>query len=345
MIWLTWRQMRTQVAVVYALVAAVAIALALTGSRLADLAKVDPNLFDRLTSTDRLLFYAGIAVVALAPAIIGIFWGAPLVARELEGGTHQLVWNQSVTRTRWLATKLGIATLTTAAGVGALTLAVSWWSDPLDGATSSTRGSLPSRLAPISFAMRAIAPIGYAVFALVLGVTLGIVFRRSLPAMAFTLAIYTLTQIAVPLWVRPHLVPPVRNTVVLSTSTMASLSIDGGGRLASVSAHTDNRDDWILSNDTVDANGQVSALPAWFDDCLPPPPGASVGQQPSKTPVDTTSLEACFSKLADQGYRQRLTYQPSDHFWPLQWVETGLYAAVSVLLAWLCFWWTRHRLS
>ena len=47
-------------------------------------------------------------MVALAPAVIGAFWGAPLVARELEAGTHRLVWNQSVTRTRWLATKLGV---------------------------------------------------------------------------------------------------------------------------------------------------------------------------------------------------------------------------------------------
>ena len=35
--------------------------------------------------------------------MIGAFWGAPMVARELETGTHRLVWNQSVTRTRWLA--------------------------------------------------------------------------------------------------------------------------------------------------------------------------------------------------------------------------------------------------
>ena len=35
-----------------------------------------------------------------------MFWGAPLVARELEAGTHRLIWNQSVTRTRWLVTKV-----------------------------------------------------------------------------------------------------------------------------------------------------------------------------------------------------------------------------------------------
>ena len=53
-------------------------------------------------------------MLAVVPAVIGVFWGAPLVARELETGTHRLAWNQSVTRTRWLAAKLGVAVLATA---------------------------------------------------------------------------------------------------------------------------------------------------------------------------------------------------------------------------------------
>ena len=118
-------------------------------------------------------------MLGAAPAVIGAFWGAPLVARELEAGTHRLVWNQSVTRTRWLATKLGTVTLAAAAAVGVLTVAVSWWADPLDGAISSTRGSLPSRITPVTFAMRGIVPVSYAVFAVVLGVTVGVVLRRS----------------------------------------------------------------------------------------------------------------------------------------------------------------------
>ena len=36
-----------------------------------------------------------------------MFWGAPLLAREFETGTFRLAWTQSVTRTRWLAVKLG----------------------------------------------------------------------------------------------------------------------------------------------------------------------------------------------------------------------------------------------
>ena len=35
-------------------------------------------------------------------------WGAPLLAREFEDGTHSLVWTQGVTRRRWLIRQLAL---------------------------------------------------------------------------------------------------------------------------------------------------------------------------------------------------------------------------------------------
>jgi hypothetical protein len=95
----------------------------------------------------------------------------------------------------------------------------------------------------------------------------------------------------------------------------------------------------------VDSHGRASELPSWFADCLPPPPGG--GQAGATTQVHSApgSLDDCLSRLTDEGYRQRLVYQPLDHFWRLQWAETGLYLAVSALLAGLSFWWIRFRLS
>jgi hypothetical protein len=343
MIWLTWRQFRVQAAAVYTAVAAVAVLLAITGPRLVDLAKLDGSIFDRLTATDQNLFFAGVIVLAVAPAIIGAFWGAPMVARELESGTHRLVWNQSVTRTRWLATKLGVTTLAAAVAVGALTLGISWWAEPIDGARSSTHGSLPGHMTPVTFAMRGIVPVGYAVFAVVLGVALGIVIRRSLPAMAVTLAVFAFVQIAIPLWVRPHLVPPIQQDIVLSMESMDGIGSSGPGTPLMLSANTGTPGDWILSNETVDATGKVAAVPAWFSDCLPPPPGAG---QPDRAQVgQPANLATCFTRLTDEGYRQRVVYQPEGHFWRLQWTETALYLAVSGLLTGFCFWWTRKRLS
>ncbi len=340
MTWLSWRQLRAQAASTYAAVVAAAVVLAITGPRLLDLARADGNVFDRLSGTDRGLFYGGIVIVALVPALIGAFWGAPLVARELEAGTHRLVWNQSVTRTRWLAAKLGTTTLAAAAAVGGLTLAASWWARPIDGATSSTRGGLPSRLTPVAFAMRGVAPIGYTVFALMLGVTLGVLLRRSLPAMALTLAVFAAVQVAVPLWVRPHLVSPVSQSVTFSRDRLDSIMADANGRPLRVSVTTGGAGDWVLSNQTVDAGGHAAALPSWMADCLPPPPTSAAVVRPAAPDVQT-----CLARLTSEGYRQRIAFQPADRFWALQWRETAMFLVLSGLLAWLCFWWTRHRLS
>jgi len=338
MIWLTWRQFRAQAATVYAAVAVFAVVLAITGPRLLDLDRAGANVFDQLTRIDRNLYYAGLVVMAVTPAVIGAFWGAPMVARELETGTHRLAWNQSITRTRWLATKLAITTLATITAVGVLALAVSWWAGPLDGASSTTRGGLPSRLTPVAFAMRGIAPVGYAVFALALGVTVGILLRRTVPAMALTLAAFTLAQIAMPLWVRPHLLPPTQQTVTITETNFAGIGISGPDTVTRLTVTTGNRDDWVLSNQTVDASGQViTALPSWMADCVPPPGPAGTGR--------ASALQPCLARLTDLGYRQRLVYQPADRFWPLQWAETTLFLALSALLTWFCFWWTRHRLT
>jgi hypothetical protein len=348
MIWLTWRQFRIQATTVYVAVAAFAVVLLLTGGRLMDLQRAGVNVFDQLTRTDRGLYNGGLILVAVAPALIGAFWGAPMVARELEAGTHRLVWNQSVTRTRWLATKLGLTALAAAAAMGVLMLAVDRWARPLDGATSETRGALASRLTPVSFAMRGIVPIGYAVFALVLGVAFGLVVRRTVPAMALTLAVFTFVQIAVPLWVRPHLAPPVRETVAISIATLDGIGISGNGAQATrLTVHTGARGDWVLSNQTVDAAGRPVALPSSFTDCLPQPgpapepgPGAT-----EKAPASGKApLAACLTQLSDAGYQQQVTYQPVSRFWQLQWTETALFLAVSGLLTGFCFWWLRRRL-
>jgi hypothetical protein len=342
MIWLTWRQCRTQLAVVYALVAAACVWLAVTGPALARLARSNDDVYDLLTHTDRMLFYGGIAVVAVAPALLGVFWGAPLVARELEHGTHRLVWNQSVTRDRWLAAKLGISALATAVAVGILTTAVSWWAQPIDGAQGAQHGSLASRLTPVSFAMRGITPVGYAVFALLLGTLVGIVLHRSVPAMAVTLGLYVVVQVAVPLWVRPHLVTPVTASVAISRSTLDGISLDSTGT-TTLTTHA-APGDWILSNQTVDSRGRPAALPAWFDACLPTAPVPERTDGSTRASSGRDPLVACLARLTDEGYRQRLVYQPQSHFSPLQWAETGLYLAAGAVLAALSFWRTR-RLS
>jgi hypothetical protein len=105
---------------------------------------------------------------------MGAFWGAPIVAGELEAKTHLLAWTQGVTRRHWLSVKLLLGGTVAAILAAGQSLASTWWAAPIDAAGS--------RIAPATFAQRGVAPIGYALFAIALGALAGAVLRRTLPA-------------------------------------------------------------------------------------------------------------------------------------------------------------------
>src|SRR5207248_4248872 len=69
--------------------------------------------FSRLFENRYGSLLSDIAWLNFLPMLVGVFWGAPLIARELETGTFLLAWTQSVTRRRWLSTKLAIFVLAT----------------------------------------------------------------------------------------------------------------------------------------------------------------------------------------------------------------------------------------
>ena len=286
------------------LVAAAASSLAVTGPRAGRLLDRHGRLRPAHHATTAGSSTAGIVVLALAPALIGVFWGAPLVARELEAGTHRLVWNQSVTRTRWLAVKLGPRPRSRPRPrSGVLTLAVTWWAAPAGRRDERPRtGSLPARLTPVSFAhARHRAGRRTRVFALVLGVAVGLVLRRSLPAMAVTLAVFAFVQIAVPLWVRPHLIPPVTaDRGDLDRHDLDGIGLHGGADRRSTvpsTAKSGNRGDWVLSDRTVDAAGRAVAAAVLVRECLPPPPPAGPAGQAA------TEVKAAPGRLLHPAHR------------------------------------------
>jgi hypothetical protein len=236
MIWLTWRQFRIQVWVALGALALAAIVLGATDPHLAHVYRTgglatctadncvsaQAAFFSavKADSTYPALYFAGIGILYLTPILIGMFWGAPLIARELEAGTLRLAWTQSVTRTRWLSVKLGLAGLAAILTAGLLSLAVTWWASPIDQADAlpgqAPYGGLPNRFLPLIFGARDIAPLGYAAFAFAVGVTAGVLVRRTLPAMAVTLAVLAAVQIAVPVAVRAHYHAPAHTTTAIS---------------------------------------------------------------------------------------------------------------------------------
>ena len=72
-----------------------------------------------------------IGLTYAVPGLIGVFWGAPLITREIETGTFRLAWTQSVMRSRWLAVKVGLIGLVALVAAGLLSLMASWWMNPI----------------------------------------------------------------------------------------------------------------------------------------------------------------------------------------------------------------------
>jgi ABC-2 family transporter len=325
MTWLTWRQFRIQAVSVFGALAAIGVLLAITG----------PELVGRTNFSDMDFMFGGTAIaVYLLPLVIGVFWGVPMITREVETGTHNLVWNQTITRKRWLATKLGFGGLAAMVAAGLLSLAVSWWASPIDAMASQDRGSsVLTRMSPVVFSARGIAPIGYAAFAFILGAAVGIVFRRTVAAMAVTLVLFVAVMVTVPLLVRPYMLPAVNETVTITGSNITQIS---GNETAIESVKvTEPAAAWVLTNETVDSAGNaVSPLPDIVQNCLPRP-----GQGPVP---ERQNVADCMAKLSPAGYRQHLSFQPGDHFWPLQWIETAMFLALSALLTWFCFRRLRH---
>jgi hypothetical protein len=287
------------------------------------------------TGTYWLLYLLGIVTIMVAPIVIGIFWGAPLIASEFEAGTHYLAWNQSISRTRWLAVKLVLTGLAAMAVTEAVSLMETWWATPISRAVA--RGACCSPIAmnqfsPLVFATHGITALGYAALAFALGVTAGMLVRRAVPAMAITLAIFAVLQVTVPLWVRPNLFPPEHT--INGFSSFSSLDVPiYNGTFTVIPEGWDQTEAWVLSTGAVDTAGRpVAAVPA---DCL----------QATQDASGKTGHPALLECLASHGVRIAVTYQPASRYWAFQWTETAIYVALALALAGYCFWRIRRRLS
>jgi hypothetical protein len=341
MTWLTWRQFRAQsittaafivVFGVILLISAFDVAHTYSATGVGSCHGAGPcglaatAFIDQLKrGPSELVFYAGIFIVYLAPALMGMFWGAPLVARELETGTFRLAWNQSVSRSEWVLAKLGLIGLAAMATAGLLSLITGWWASPIFKAASLAGSNSLSidRLAPPLFGAQGIAPIGYAAFAFALGVTAGVLIKRTVPAMAVTLVGFGLVQVAWPNWVRPLLVSPVHQYFPITAANLNELVIENNTQFI-LRRDIAKPGAWVISNQTVNSAGHP------FDG--PPTHACIVGNN-----------NACNASVNALHLRSLISYVPASKFWAIQGLETGIFLVLAVALAAFCAWWIRNR--
>jgi hypothetical protein len=330
MIWLTWRQHRVQALAALIGLGAVGAFFLTTGpsmhhlfksSGLAQCLSVVGNDCSDLSSSfndryNNLQFL--VPLFLAAPLLIGVFWGAPLVAREVEQGTHRMVWTQGVTRGRWFATKVAVIGAATAAGAALLAVLVTWWSSPLVQSSDQ-------RFQPGVFDLRGIVPIGYFLFAVALGIAAGAIIHRTLPAMAVTLGGFVAVRVLIE-FVRPHYM--AARTIVHDLFTSGPRAGLG---------------DWVIKSAIVDPTGRLALNGRGFVitpdvvNRLCPGVAANPGAFPSKDPV-----VACLTKL---GVRVVDTYQPGSRYWAFQGIELAIFLVISAALTGFAMWWVQRRVS
>jgi hypothetical protein len=320
-IWVSWRQQRTETLIAAFVLVLLAALLVPTGLHMASVYDRDGlascsaqssvscsqavgSFFQRFDALNSLIGWFN-----LIPGVIGILLAAPFVL-ELESGTYKLCWTQSVTRRRWLAGKLGMTIATALLAALAMTVLMTWWRAPLD--------HLQGRMQTSVFDFEGIVGFGYVLFALGLALAIGAVWRRAVPALIIAFAGYTVARIFVQGWLRERYESP------LSVTWQAAKRAPGPNL-----AHA-----WVLDQQPSDRAGHALTQPGLnaIQSCS----GAATGGVKRMDP-------SCL--VARGGGYMHAVFQPASRFWLFQGIETALFGGIGLVCILFAAWWVHERTS
>lgn len=298
MMWLTWRQHRGELIVGVIVGLIFGLFLYVTGSFMYQGVTQDSAWRDLGGQVNDLLLPL-LYPIRLLPLLLGVFVGAPLVAREFEQGTARLVWTQGITRRRWFYSKVLLLSAAVIVLFGALALGLIWWNRPVTPVIGPW----------LLFDNDGFVIIAQALFGLTLGIMLGALIGKTVPAMAVTIPLFVLVRLALVL-LRPYYLPPEQ--VVWDFREGASPQAP---YMLLVDMPMLDRDRNRLTA------GQVSeACPMVLIDFRNPANGIA-------------PLLNCYR---EHGFQQAVRYQPSERFWLFQGIESTIFLLLSaglVLLA------------
>jgi hypothetical protein len=326
MIWLTWRQHRSEALLAFGVLAVGSVFLLITGLSMAHTFQVSSlgaclAQHPDSSTSGPCGFLAGqflnqyapfipfAAALLLLPILLGVMVGAPLVAREYEERTRLLLWMQSITRTRWITVTLALVM-----GAGLLASAIlfallSWWYHPLD--------LLLGKFNQVAFDFTGPVFLASSVMALAVGIAAGALTRRTVLAIFLTLALIAAIRIVVEFNLRPNYQPQIVVTWPFAQGSNMSLGQDHP-------PITLGKEDWQIGNGFLDAQGnRTNGIRCNIPNATSPLQCAQAG-----------------------GYRGNyLAYQPASRFWTFQWIETGIYFAISLLALGVTVWVVRRRIA
>jgi len=251
MIWVTWAQHRAMLIGLTAVLGAVAIFLFAMGlyvhhnfsALMACRPQASPAcqaLNSSFNSTDWTIANTLDILMNLAPALIGAFTGAAVMARELETGTFRYAWTQGIGRVRWTIAKLVLLGVAIAILTWALSQVFTWFFAPF-----LQQQDTLTVLSATVFDTRGIAFAAWCLMSFTVGAFLGMLLRRVIAAMAATLGVYL--GLAVVTWVCLRQDYPV--ALVTSNASLFNYAINrqsgaGGGSFPSTAP---NNSPWVLS--------------------------------------------------------------------------------------------------
>ncbi|MGZ4675571.1 MAG: hypothetical protein ACXVLO_06335 [Acidimicrobiia bacterium] len=307
MTWLLLRQHRSFAIATAGALALFAVAVVITGIHMADVyAHAGSCAGGRCVETGRLFQGYGAIVdtvhlTIVVPVVLAGF-GATLVARETEAHTNVLAWTQSITRRRWVVAKVGAA-LAAALVIGvAVSTLVTWWS----GTPNSLDGN---RFQGAQFETQNVVPVACAVFGVALGLAVGSILRRVLPALVTTVVVYVAVRLAMGVYLRPTLLP----LSVRRVPPMADAQLPKGS--------------WSVDTALAGPHGRIYA-----EGRVPVPRACAVSS--------VRDVARCMGRL---GYHDVVRFHPPSQYWPLQWIEFGILVALALGLATIAIVWTLRR--
>lgn len=273
-----------------------------------------------------------VLLVLAMPFLLGMFVGVPLIAREYIDNTNKLIWTQGVSRRRWLTSKLAWTFLMTVIFAGIFAAFTTWWS-------KTGNVVYQGKFATVPFDMQGLAPVGYALFAVSLGVALGTWLKRILPAIAVMLAVLLAVQIVVPTYLRPHYKAQSTYTFQMSDDpkggAMQEPELPHMGAAWKTSSVLINRQGQAL--DWANPPQACTFTPEQVDSMLKngSAKGGFVGRQNRKV----VSMD-CLKKT---GYQWRVTYHAANQYWKFQAIESALYVLLAVPFIAFTYWLVLRR--
>jgi hypothetical protein len=312
-IWVGWRQARTETLIAAAILALLALALVPSGIDMASTFHHDGlsrclgpspegaceeairSFTSRFESLDNF-----VAWTTLVPGLIGALLATPFLL-DLEHGTYRLAWTQSITRRSWIAHKLALATGAAVLAAVLLTAYLTWWHRPLV--------RLNGRLDNSIFDSVGTVVVGYVLFALGLGLAVGVLWRRAVPALVVAFGAYMGARIFVDVWLRQYVFTPLSVTWHRGAPEPASLY------------HA-----WILNAGPSDKFGHSLAPRLTF--C-------------SKAQFEAGRCPA----FKDVPEYMHAVFEPASRFWLMQGVETAAFGGLGLVLIAFAAWWTHERVA